>query len=291
VAPDQNFTYLLAADPKMAFIIDIRRGNLHTQLMYKALFELASDRADFVSRLFSKKRPAGLTAASSAQDIFRAFFDVKTDDELYKANLRAIADQLVKRHGFALSPDDLKGLEYVYWNFYWFGPAITYSSSQGNGRNASNFPSYADLMTADDGQGRNRSYLVSDANFQFMKAFEEKNLVVPVVGDFAGPKALRAVGTYIRDHGAVVSAFYTSNVEQYLFTPNNTWRSFYENAATLPVDESSTFIRSVAVRFGYAGTMLGPDGRGSALDPIAALVKDFQAGKITSYGDVNARSR
>src|ERR1039458_4109633 len=65
VAPDQNFTYLLAADPKMAFIVDIRRGNLHTQLMYKALLELSSDRADFVSRLFSKKRPAGLTDRKS----------------------------------------------------------------------------------------------------------------------------------------------------------------------------------------------------------------------------------
>jgi hypothetical protein len=57
VAPDQNFTYLLALKPQLAFIVDIRRGNLQTQLMYKALIELSLDRADFVGRLFARPRP------------------------------------------------------------------------------------------------------------------------------------------------------------------------------------------------------------------------------------------
>ena len=60
VAPDQNFTYMLATRPAIAFIVDIRRGNLQLHLMYKALFELASDRVDFIFRLFSRKRPEGL---------------------------------------------------------------------------------------------------------------------------------------------------------------------------------------------------------------------------------------
>ncbi len=53
VGPEQNFTYIAATRPAMAFIIDVRRGNLQLHLMYKALFELSTDRADFVSRLFS----------------------------------------------------------------------------------------------------------------------------------------------------------------------------------------------------------------------------------------------
>ena len=51
VGPEQNFTYIAAVKPSMAVIFDIRRGNLHVQLMYKALFELAADRADFLSSL------------------------------------------------------------------------------------------------------------------------------------------------------------------------------------------------------------------------------------------------
>src|SRR5580765_2181915 len=57
VAPDQNFTYIVALQPRMAFICDIRRGNLLEHLLYKALIELSPDRAAFVSRLFSRPRP------------------------------------------------------------------------------------------------------------------------------------------------------------------------------------------------------------------------------------------
>src|SRR2546428_8582081 len=53
VGPEQNFTYISALQPKIAFIIDIRRQNMIEHLMYKALFELSSDRADFLSRLYA----------------------------------------------------------------------------------------------------------------------------------------------------------------------------------------------------------------------------------------------
>src|ERR1700686_1630072 len=52
VGPEQNFTYMVALRPRMAFIFDIRRGNMALHLIYKALFELSADRAEFVSRLF-----------------------------------------------------------------------------------------------------------------------------------------------------------------------------------------------------------------------------------------------
>src|SRR5256885_12721057 len=53
--------------PKMVFIVDVRRGNFDLQLTYKALFEMSSDRADFVSKLFSKKRPDGLEISRSEE--------------------------------------------------------------------------------------------------------------------------------------------------------------------------------------------------------------------------------
>lgn len=242
VGPEQNFTYIAALKPRMVFITDIRRGNLCMQLMYKALFELSSDRADFVSRLFTKKRPAGLTTKSSAADIFNAYWDTETSAQsVYKANLQAIDDLLTKKHALPLSKDDLDGIEYVYYNFYWFGPSITYNSSNGRGRG--NMATYYDLMVANDGAGLDRSFLASAESFRFVKDLEERNLVVPVVGNFAGPKALRAEGKYLKDHGATVTAFYLSNVEQYL-NQDGIWSDFCRNVASLPLDASSTFIRA-----------------------------------------------
>jgi hypothetical protein len=252
VGPEQNFTYIVATKPAMVFIVDVRRGNLHLQLMYKALFELSQDRADFVSRLFAKKRPAGLTAKSTSAEIFAAFWDVPTDEALFKTNLQAIDDLLVTKHGFALSEDDRQGIGYVYNAFYFYGPRIDYSSTASAGASAQ--PNYADLMTATDRDGVARSFLATEDNFQFLKDLESRNLVVPVVGNFGGPKAIRAVGAYLKARDAMVSAFYLSNVEQYLYQ-DRLWDKFCANVAALPLDETSTFIRSV--RRGGATTAPG----------------------------------
>ncbi len=120
--------------------------------MYKALFELSTDRADFVSRLFSKKRPAGLTAASTAQDIFAAYEKVETDDEnLYKANLAAIDDHLVKTRGLQLTEEDLKGIEYVYYQFFNYGPSIQVLV---DGRQRARRANGSDVRRSHDGRGR-----------------------------------------------------------------------------------------------------------------------------------------
>jgi hypothetical protein len=293
VAPDQNFTYIAALRPPMAFIVDIRRGNLLQHLLYKAIFELSADRADFLSLLFSKKRPAGLAATATVSQLFEAFDQVPTDKELYAANVSAIRTHLLKRHGFKLSAEDLGDLESIYFAFFWDGPGIRYSSIPAfGGRNAFGpiFPSYEELMVQTDWNGTSRSYLATDAQFQFVKGLQERNLIVPVVGNFAGPKALRAVGRYVRDHGSRIGAFYVSNVEQYLFQ-DSLFEAFARNVATLPVDRTSTFIRSVSIRYGYSDGMIGPDGRASALDPIQEFVDDFRAGRVASYIDVNARSK
>lgn len=292
VAPDQNFTYILATAPRMAFIVDIRRGNLLEHLLYKALIELSPDRATFVSRLFSKPRPPGIRPTASVGELFSAYAPVQSREDAYRRNLQAIKEQLGRRHGFRLSPDDIGTLEDIYFSFFWEGPGLRYTMATGfGGRAPLGFPTYQDLMMAGDATGVPRSYLASEAQFQALKALEERNLIVPVVGNFAGPKALRAVGQYVREHDARISAFYVSNVEQYLFQDGN-FEAFAQNVASLPLDGSSTFIRSVSARFGYEGSEpLGPDGRATALYPMLAFIEDFKAGRLRSYFEVNRKSR
>lgn len=295
VAPDQNFTYMAALRPRMAFILDIRRGNLLEHLMYKALFELSADRAEFVSRLFSKPRPAGIRLAASVLELFSAYARVATSEALYKKNLAAIKTQLTVKRGLPLSEEDWQQLESIYYAFYWDGPLLRYSSAPAGfggfrGGPGGRFPSYEDLIVQTDFDGTPRSYLASEDNFRFIKGLEEKNLIVPVVGNFAGPKALRSIGRYLRERRTPVTAFYVSNVEQYLFQ-DQLFDDFARNVAALPVSAESTFIRSVSARFGYAGSMTWSDGRATALYPIAQFVRDFQIGLLTSYFDVNSRSR
>jgi hypothetical protein len=111
VGPEQNFTYIAGIHPQMAFIIDVRRENRNLHLMYKALFELSADRADFVSRLFSRRRPPGLDSEFSVQELFTAYENVERDDALHDETLTLIRDQLVSKHQLPLAPDDLRWIE------------------------------------------------------------------------------------------------------------------------------------------------------------------------------------
>ena len=195
VGPEQNFTYIAALRPKLAFIVDIRRGNLHEHLLYKAFIEMSADRVEFLSRLFARKRPADLPPSPDIQQLMAAYQHEEASAELFDRNLQAARDWLVKRHSFALSDDDLSGLEYVYKAFYEGGPDLNYSFPNGGFFRGGNFPTYADLMSETDGRGEHRGYLASEDRYRALGEIEKNNAIVPVVGNFAGPKALRAITT------------------------------------------------------------------------------------------------
>src|SRR4029077_4334247 len=86
VGPEQNLTYIAAIHPAMAFVVDIRRQAMLQHLMFKAVFELAKDRAEFISLLFSKPRPAGLDDTTPIQRIWNAYASVPTDRDLTSKN-------------------------------------------------------------------------------------------------------------------------------------------------------------------------------------------------------------
>jgi hypothetical protein len=263
VGPEQNFTYIASLKPSIAFIVDIRRGNLDLHLLYKALFELSESRAELVGLLFSRPRPAGLTARSSTKEIFDAYAPVAPSERLYVENLARVRDRLFTAHRFELSEEDLRGIEYVYRAFYTFGPGIRYSPQGLTGSTVQ--PTYAALMAATDERGQPLGFLGDEERFAFVKSLQGRNLIVPVVGNFAGPKAIRGVGAYLAGKGAMVSVFYLSNVEEYL-RRDNLWQDFCANASALPHDSTSTFIRSVRATLGD-----GVDGLRSEVGPMSEI--------------------
>jgi len=293
VGPDQNFTYIVALRPKLSFIFDIRRGNLEEHLLYKAIIELSENRADFLSRLFSRPRPAGLDNAASADVMLNAYAGVAASDTLYQKNLKAVKDWLTVHHGFALGDSDLAGIEYVYSAFSAAGPDLTYNFGSGRGVRGGfggygrGMPTYADLMVQTDGTGGHRSYIANEANYRALREMELNNAIVPLVGNFAGDKAIRSVAAYIKERRATVTAFYLSNVEQYLWNGSDDGRKFFGNVAALPLDSASTFIRAVFNGGGFRGGAGGGGMRGPTI--LASMIdqlKAFNEGRINSYFDV-----
>jgi len=209
----------------------------------------------------------------------RRLTPVATDLAMAKQNAIRIVDQLTKVHKLTLTAEESAQLAHVIDAFVQFGPGITTQGGMSGGRGG-NSVTFADLTGWSlDSAGQAQSFLSTDENYQFVKALEEKNLVIPVSGDFGGPKAIRAIGAYLHKQGGTVSAFYLSNVEQYLFQDGKD-RAFYDNVATLPLSDASVFIRPYSLRSSQP-----------ALCGIAGFLKSVAAGRVGGNYDALACGR
>jgi hypothetical protein len=200
-------------------------------------------------------------------------------------------DRLIKEHGFKLTSEDESNIAYVFRAFFIGGPNLGYSNVSFPIRQPVPriLPTYEELMVDTDEKGKQRSYLATEDNFLTLQQIEMNNLIVPIVGNFAGPTALRSVGEYLREHNTSVMAFYTSNVEQYLFMNSEDWKTFYTNVSTLPLESRSVFIRPlINTGNGYTAS---PQFRSTfhwdtLLFPLVDLVTAFNMGMIENYYDV-----
>jgi hypothetical protein len=283
VGPEQNFSYLVALQPRMAFITDVRRGNLHVILMYKALFELSADRAEFVARLFTRGRGAGLSTSSTVQQIMDASWAAAAGSSAdFARNLREIQDYLTTTRRLPLSAADREGIARTYAAFHFYGPAMDYSATTGQtqgGFRRGNSATYRDLMTQTDANGRALSYLASEASFHHIKDLFSRNVIVPVVGNFSGPKAIRGIGDWVRARGATVNVFYVSTVEHYL-RDSGTLPVFCANVASLPLTPDSVFIRPGNVQQLREGNAMGRGGGPASLPVARTSLGQYQIGVV-----------
>src|SRR5262249_32454454 len=283
VGPEQNFTYIAKIRPRIAFIVDIRRQAIIQHLMYKAVFHLSPDRVQFLSRLLSRPLPKDKAPKPDApiQEIIAFFSQAGADEKTYAANLAAVRKTIEEEFQFPLSEGDLKSLDYVYKSFREDGLDIAYRMDDSRG---GYFPTLRDLILQTDLNNKLGNFLAIAEDYDFVRNMHRKNLIIPVVGDFAGKKALRAVGHYRRKNGITVTACSTSKVEQYLFQ-NEVFAAFADNVRTLPINDRSLFIRSATGRFPHPARL--PGHRASTLlQQMSVFLKDFAEGRYQSYFDL-----
>jgi hypothetical protein len=289
VGPEQNFTYIAKIRPRLAILFDIRRQAIIQHLMYKAVFHLAPNRPQFLSRLTSRPLPKEKAPALDApiKEWLDYFEQAPADDKAYAANLADIRKAIQEDFKYPLSEADQKSLEHVYGAFRSVGVGISFSfraDGFGGGGFGGGFPTLKDLALATDLNGKLGNFLASAEDYDFVRGLHQKNLIIPVVGDFGGKKAIAAVGDYLRKQGHTVTAFYLSNVEQYLFQDNK-FADFANNVRKLPLTEKSLFIRSASGRINHPARL--PNHRSATLlQQMTVFLRDFDEGKYPTYPDL-----
>jgi hypothetical protein len=284
VGPDQNFSYIAAVRPSVAYIVDIRRDNVLLHLLFKSLFHESRSRVEYLALLFGRTAPRqeGSWRTASAEAL-AAY--IEKAPRTNAPTLHAQIERVIKGLGVPLSVQDLATIAGFHQRFIDAGLTLRFQSA---GRPPQwNYPTYGDMLVDRDASGRPANYLSSEEGFQFVRELQRRDLVIPVVGDLAGPSAVVKVGKAIAARGEKLSAFYVSNVEFYLFG-EGTFPRFVANLGQVPHAGEAVLIRSFFSRGGVPRSRAS-DNSASQLQRVDDLLREFAAGRVRSYSDLAGR--
>ncbi len=286
VGPDQNFSYIAQLRPSLAILIDIRRDNLLLHLLFKALFAESATRVDYLAMLTGRAPPP-------PGDWLRASID-RNHREVHRRRRapwrrnerlgRWCRSRLMVWHCWRsvvpLTPQDPPTVAAFHRRFIDAGLSLQFNST---GRAPQyDYPTLRDLILEVDKKGAHRNFLATEEDFQFVKALQARDLVIPVVGNLAGPAALANIAKFLASSNRQVSAFYTSNVEFYLFR-DGSFPNFVANLGRLPHQPGSLIIRSVFPG-GRGGAEMSPGYNSASLSqPIQTLLDGYAQGRYRQY--------
>jgi hypothetical protein len=274
VGPDQNFTYIAHARPRLAIVLDFRRRNALLHLAHKALFALARDRVAYLERLLAR-RPSRLPANPTADDLVAAFERAPMDRARLDATIAEVASYLRPLRVVA--------------DGEWAELATIQAKLAGPGLDArflalTMYPTFGRLVRSTDREGRPAHFLAREEWFQVVRAAQLGDRVIPLVGDFAGPAALPALAAWLRRRGLTVSAFYASDVEFFLLRSGR-FPAYAANLAGLPWSEGALILRTSTREIPHPERMPG-DSSTTIVRPVAPFLEEGKAGRIGTVEDL-----
>jgi hypothetical protein len=242
VGPDQNFSYIAAIRPSVAYLLDIRRDNLLMHLLFKALFEQSENRLEYVARWTGRTVPPDVArwTGRPVEDVLAAVDSLPLDHRQASAQGDTLL-ATIQGFGLPLSVTDTLTLRRFHEEFIASGLDLRFTSAGRQPRYY--YPTLRQLILERDLEGRQASYLASEEAWRFLKDLQARHRVIPVVGNLAGTVAFPAVGREVAARGERVSALYVSNVEMYIWR-DGSFPRFAATAARLPRDARSVIIRS-----------------------------------------------
>jgi hypothetical protein len=277
VGPDQNFSYIAQIRPSVAYIIDLRRDNLLLHLLFKALFASATTRIEYVGLLTGRAPPAPAPRWQEAP-LEEILDRIEQGERRPRGELQRDVEARIRAIGVPLTLSDLETIARFHSAFIEAGLNLRFNS---HGRPPSAYyPTLRALLLATDRTGRQRSYLASEDAYRFVRGLQARDAIIPVVGDVSGAHAMRAIAAALAADGIGLSAFYISNVEDYLFRSGSFGR-FADNLSQLPHTSRSMMIRSV-----FRG---GPSV--SLVQRLDDLVEGLAQGQYRNYLELYSSSR
>ena len=241
VGPEQTFSYLGIARSSRAFVVDVRRDNARLHFLYRALFEEARSRSEWLALLLGRPH-VELTDPgdeASIDDVIAHATRARPSEESFRAAEERVASRLDRLAGLFL-PGDRARVRRVHRWFFEHQMDLTF---QVRGPRLRVYPTLRSQLLVQVPSGEPMSFLASEASFRHVQAMQRGSRLVPVVGDLGGDFAIEAIGEELRNKGESIGALYVSNVEQYLFE-RGLFARWVDNLRSLPCHPEAVILRA-----------------------------------------------
>lgn len=274
VGPDQNFTLMAHSRPSLAFVVDYRRRNLVLQLLHRALFSLAADRAAYLT-LLTARDPGRLPADVSSKELVAAFTRAEFDRDRLAAATAEV--ERVLRPLDLLRENEWADLATIQARLAGPGMSVRFLALP-------MYPTFGRLVTTTDRHGGPAHVLASEPLYQSVRSRQLSDCVIPLVINFAAPGAFDRLGTWLRDRGLTVGVMYVSDVEFFLLRAG-TFARYVANLGHLPWSDGAVIVRTSTREIDHPERFRG-DSSTTVVRDAAAFLTAAQSGAIRTPNDL-----
>lgn len=241
VGPEQSLSYVGIARSARAFVVDVRRDNARLHFLYRALFDAAESRSEWLALLLGRPydRATDPGAGATIDEVLAHATRAAASSRAFRAAEERVARDLGRFPGLLL-PGDRARVRRIHRWFFEHQLDLTF---QVRGPRLRVYPTLRGQLGVRAPSGEPMSFLASETAFRHVQAMQRASRLVPVVGDLAGDFAVRATGEALHRSGERLGALYVSNVEQYLFE-RGVFRRWIANLRTLPFHPEAVILRA-----------------------------------------------
>jgi hypothetical protein len=281
VGPEQNYTYVALTAPELAFIVDLRRDNALLHLLYRALFERAQTRAEFLASLVGRpySQVGDPERTGTCEAVLEHVERQPPDPRQFASAHDAAVTWLTTTLGVPLTAMDRDHLSRIHRAFFDGQLDLRFQLREPNGRT---YPTLRSLVCSRDATGEAAGFLGSSAAYLRVRDLSRANRIIPLVGDFSGPHALAALGAELKSRHLELSTFYVSNVEQYLFGPEQ-WPRWVRNVSALPARGDAVFVRAYLDQGRAHPEQLAGHRTATVLQPVARFLERQQTRPYSTF--------
>jgi hypothetical protein len=275
VGPDQNFSLIAASKPAQALILDFRKKNQLLHLMHKALVEMSADRFEYLRRFWARDVPADEALKGDAKRLVSAFAAAESQPKRL-AESQAEVRRFLHVEGFH-DEADFEEIRRMQSRLAGPGPEARFLALR-------MYPTMGRLIAERTRSGRPGHWLADDSLFEVVRGLHLDDAILPVVADWAGDRAMKAVADHAKGTKMQVGVVYVSDVEFFLFR-GGLFDRYVANLARLPIHPRAVIVRTSTREIDHPERIAGASSTTIARN-LGGFLEAARNGRIRRWEDL-----